>query len=128
MRLLRENTNLKKILTHAGKDKNMAFSDQTKYQRFQVSRGQCECVRQACGHLVRCAAQLVQPIKRQALTTSDLSRLLFGQEPAYSYPGFEFNHVRSQVSGGADSLSNCEFLCTNCHQNTRSHGTNLTRN
>lgn len=105
----------------------MAFSDQTKYQRHQAAGGRCECTRLLCNHLGRCTSQLLQPIKRQAVTTQDLSNLLFGQSLAYAYPGFEFNHRQSQVSGGADSFINCEFLCVKCHHNTRSYGNNLTR-
>jgi hypothetical protein len=105
----------------------MAFPDQIKFQRYKLAGGQCECVRLVCGHFVRCTARLAQPVQSQALTASDLSRLLFGQTPSYAYPGFEFNHRQSQVADGSDSLANCEFLCTACHQNTRSYGTNLTR-
>lgn len=109
----------------------MAFSDQVKLQRYQQAGGQCECLRMACGHLGRCLAYLAQPVKNPEptppYTSATLSQVLFGRVGTYSYPGFEFNHRQSQISGGADTLMNSEFLCIDCHQNTRSFGTNLTR-
>lgn len=106
----------------------MAFSDQTKYQRFQLAGGQCECNRQVCGHFNRCTARLIRPTQRLA-TLQELSQSLFSQSPSYafSYPGFQFNHRLSQVANGGDALTNSEFLCNACHVNTRSYGTNLTR-
>lgn len=105
----------------------MAFSDQVKLQKYQQAGGRCQCMRQVCGHLVRCATQLARPVENPALAVENLSRRLFGHTPAYAYPGFEFNHKQSQAAGGTDTLANCEFLCNNCHYNTRSYGTNITR-
>lgn len=89
----------------------MAFTPQHKTQISQRAGGQCECTRIACGHIGRCQTSVSLSIAN-----------LFG-----IYPGFEFNHKLSQIAGGLDTVSNGEFLCTNCHQNTRSYGTNLTR-
>jgi hypothetical protein len=107
----------------------MAFSDQTKYQRFQLAGGQCECVRQVCGHFTRCTVRLMRPTQR-LVTLQELSQSLFNQGPSYafSYPSFQFNHRLSQAANGSDTLLNSEFLCDTCHVNTRSYGTNLTRN
>ena len=127
----RGNTKTQHISTHASKEVSMAFSDQIKLQRYSRANGRCECVRHACGHLGRCVEYLAQPVRNPdpvpPYTTSVLSQMLFGRIGAFSYPGFQFHHVVSQVAGGSDSLANSEFVCISCHQNTRSFGTNLTR-
>ena len=32
------------------------------------------------------------------------------------------HHRTAQVAGGSDGLQNCEVLCVDCHENTRSYG------
>lgn len=94
----------------------MAFSTQVKQQIYQRAGGACECTRIICNHIGRCARRFTQ--------YNTLTALLIAPS---AYPGFEFNHVQSQVAGGADTAINGEFLCISCHQNTRTYGTNLTR-
>ena len=111
------------LVAERSKD-NMAFSNQVKKQKYENVGGQCECTRVVCGHKGRCPAYLSMPVLQPQ--AGALAQLL-GQVPAYSYPGFEFNHKLSDIAGGADTLANCEFMCVTCHTNTRSYGTNLTR-
>lgn len=35
---------------------------------------------------------------------------------------YEYHHKHASSLGGSDSLSNCEVLCTPCHQRTASYG------
>lgn len=97
----------------------MAFTYQTKLEIHDNAGGQCECVRQNCSHLGRCAMTY-------APTINPLHNLLQFAEK-YIFPGFEFHHKQSQVAGGADSAANGAFLCAYCHQQTNSFGINLTR-
>ena len=97
----------------------MAFSYNTKVQAFKKANGQCECKRINCGHIGRCSRKCI-PQKN-----SSLQILGYGDE--YIFPGFEFHHVTSVEANGTDSLDNCEFLCKQCHGNTKSYGNNLTR-
>lgn len=34
----------------------------------------------------------------------------------------EAHHKHSVRAGGSDTLSNCQILCVNCHQETRTYG------
>jgi 5-methylcytosine-specific restriction endonuclease McrA len=85
----------------------MAFSDSVVNDAFVRSGGQCECTRLCLEHALkgRCPRRLA-PFGR-----------LFGLWQAH--------HIVSQEAGGADSLSNCQLLCTECHQKTRSYGAKL---
>ncbi len=80
----------------------MAFSEQVKAQAFARARARCECTRQhdwlsAPHHGGRCNKLLI--------------------------PGFwEAHHILSEAFGGPDTLTNCEALCAECHQLTRSYG------
>lgn len=94
----------------------MGFSPNIKYRAFLRAGGRCECTRENCGHQSRCT-------KTCALSTSESFLAgLTGDASRYSYPGFEFHHRVAQSSGGDDTLSNCEFLCEDCHKNTGSYG------
>lgn len=96
----------------------MAFSYNTKLEIHDNAGGRCECIRQNCSHLGRCA-------KVYTPTVNPLHTLLQYAEK-YIFPGFEFHHKTSQVAGGADTALNGAFLCTLCHQQTNSFGVNLT--
>lgn len=96
----------------------MAFSYNTKLEIHDKAGGQCECTRQGCSHVARCA-KVYQP------TTNPLYKLMQYAEQ-YIFPGFEFHHISSQVAGGPDTAANGAFLCTFCHQQTNSYGANLT--
>lgn len=106
----------------------MAFSNKTKYEKYQQAHGQCECTRLECGHVRRCTRILTSPIVNHPNLNSvlDVIRGIYTDD-SFKYPGFEFHHKISVAAGGSDSLENCEFLCKDCHINTRSFGTNLTR-
>lgn len=96
----------------------MAFNYNTKLTIHNNAGGQCECTRQNCNHAGRC-----QKIYRPTL--NPMYRLMqFAEE--YIFPGFEFHHIVSQAAGGSDTPANGAFLCTFCHQQTNSYGTNLT--
>lgn len=74
----------------------MAFSEATKDQAFLRACGKCERCGKVCNR----------------------TRTNYG----YLYPGFEFHHKTSIETGGSDSISNCEFLCEECHIKTKSYG------
>lgn len=95
----------------------MGFSPETKFEAYIRAGGRCECTRNNCtGHQSRCT-------KRCTLSDNDTFYAnLAGDYSSYRYPGFEFHHITSVHSGGNDSLSNCEFLCEECHKNTSSYG------
>jgi hypothetical protein len=95
----------------------MAFSYNTKLEIHDNAGGQCECIRQGCSHIGRCA-RVYQP------TINPLHRLLQYAEQ-YIFPGFEFHHKSSQAAGGANTATNGAFLCSFCHQQTNSYGVNL---
>ncbi len=85
----------------------MAFSEKTVITAYLRAEGKCECSRKTCGHNpIRCNKQLI--FKNR------------GKD--YEYGGWEAHHRIAVASGGDDSLSNCEILCTECHKNTRSYG------
>ncbi len=79
----------------------MAFSDTVKDQAFNRSGGRCQCTRQHTGrtnaphHGGRCSRTFTR------------------------HGGWEAHHI---TAGGADTLSNCEALCTTCHQLTSTYG------
>ncbi len=76
----------------------MAFSDSTKDDAFKRSNGRCECTRSShTNHTARCSTTITRH-------------------------GAEYHHVVSQNSGGSDSLSNCQALCSICHKQTGSYG------
>jgi 5-methylcytosine-specific restriction endonuclease McrA len=81
----------------------LAFSDSTKAQAFLRAGGRCECGRLGCGHLGRCNKVL------------DPNNRAWGQT-------WEAHHRTAQAVGGMDVLSNCEILCTACHQKTTTFG------
>ena len=94
----------------------MAFSPKTKYEAYRRANGRCECVRETCGHNNRCVRKCAISDKDSFLAalTEDYSEI--------RYPGFQFHHITAVQSGGDDSLSNCEFLCEECHVKTKSYG------
>lgn len=96
----------------------MAFSEETKHIIFSRSGGRCQCQRERCNHLGRCAKALNIAPEQHALAK------LLGRP--LGYYGFEFHHIQSQVAGGADTPNNGAFLCIFCHQQTNSYGVNLT--
>ena len=74
----------------------MAFSQQVKDDAWRRAGGKCECTRSTCRHHTgRCNAALNK---------------------------WHAHHKVSQNAGGADTLNNCEALCVQCHENTRSYG------
>ena len=82
----------------------MAFSVKTKDVAYIRSGGRCECTRQHIGrndaphHGGRCPTKFTR------------------------YGSWEAHHKIAVSSGGSDNLSNCEVLCTKCHQLTRTYG------
>lgn len=94
----------------------MDFTPSTKYKAFLRANGRCECIRKSCGHTSRCPRVCSLTTNESFLfnLTNDVSRL--------SYPGFNFHHITAVSSGGNNDLSNCEFLCEECHKNTSSYG------
>jgi 5-methylcytosine-specific restriction endonuclease McrA len=82
----------------------MAFSEAVKDQAFARSGGRCECHRQhnamnASHHGGRCPKTFTRH---------------GGQ--------WEAHHIVSVLSGGSDTLSNCEVLCLDCHNLVRTYG------
>lgn len=82
----------------------MAFSIQTKLQRFIAIGGRCECAR----------AQHMHPLGRCNILLDIYNRAL-GQQ-------WEAHHRTADRLDGGDGISNCEILCIWCHQNTVSFG------
>jgi 5-methylcytosine-specific restriction endonuclease McrA len=82
----------------------MAFSESVKDAAYKLSGGRCECTRQHSGrtdaphHGGRC--------------TVTFSR----------HGNWQAHHIISVSAGGSDNLSNCEVLCTKCHELTRTYG------
>lgn len=78
----------------------MPFSEIVKDQAFARSGGRCECTRQHTGqnaphHGGRCPNTFTR------------------------HGAWEAHHI---AADGSDTLSNCEALCTTCHELTRSYG------
>lgn len=73
----------------------MAFSEEVKEEAFKRAGGRCECTRGMCAthYLSRCPSSL-------------------------SMASANFNRKKQTVLGDADSLSNCEVLCTYCFANS----------
>ena len=92
----------------------MSFSKEIKMQAFERAGGRCECTRRGCGHEGRCQRSC------ESMAIFNRIRVANGGEP--SFPGFEFHHITAENVGGPDTLSNCEFLCSECHKNTESYG------
>lgn len=69
------------------------FPQSVKDAAYKRAGGKCECKRSVCGHTGRCNKSLVI--------------------------GWHAHHINSN---GPATLSNCEALCIDCHQNTRSYG------
>ena len=85
----------------------MAFSNEVVAQAWRRANGNCECRRRTHNHhYIRCNKQLVK-----ANRGADVSRGCW-----------EAHHKTAVASGGADTLSNCEILCCECHSNTRTYG------
>jgi hypothetical protein len=81
----------------------MAFSDDTKDQAYRRAGGKCECTRQHGGvnaphHGGRCGTALGRNGNWHA------------------------HHKTARSAGGSDNPSNCEVLCIDCHQLTRTYG------
>ena len=70
----------------------MTFPESVQRLARQRARSTCECTASGCPHYGHC-------------------RL----------PAKEFHHKKSLSAGGADELSNCQFLCKACHE--RVHNT-----
>ena len=71
----------------------MALPQTVKDAAIKRAGGKCECRRSTCSHSGRCTKS-----------------------------GVEYNHKKSQRTGGSDTLANCEVLCVQCHKNTKSYG------
>ncbi len=81
----------------------MAFSEETKRQAWERSGHRCECKRATHNHPYgRCP-----------------NILIWGRKGQDRSDGWEAHHI---TSGGPDTLSNCEILCTRCHKKTQSYG------
>ena len=81
----------------------MAFSKETIEEAWNRSDERCECRRKTHNHpYVRCPNTLV-----------------WGRRGQDRRDGWEAHHI---VVGGGDTLSNCEILCTPCHEKTRTYG------
>jgi len=77
----------------------MAFSDDTVKQAFRQSGDQCQCTRTSHSHTGRCSRTFT-----------------------YEQRGtkWDAHHIVALTSGGDDSLSNCQILCTaECHPQVR---------
>ena len=94
----------------------MAFSPKIKYEAYKRANGRCECTRKNCKHNDRCPETCL--IQDGQLFLSALTN----NYSNIQYPGFEFHHKIAIQSGGEDTLSNCEFLCKECHINTQTYG------
>lgn len=81
----------------------MAFSQETLNQAWHRAGGRCECVLEKCGHAGRCNKEL-------------------DPQNATSGKKWHAHHIVSQDAGGSDEPSNCQILCVECHENTRSYG------
>ena len=81
----------------------MAFSEDTISRAWTRSGRRCECRRSTHNHPYgRCPKNLV-----------------FSNRGREGRGAWEAHHT---VATGGDGLSNCEILCWECHQNTRSFG------
>lgn len=69
----------------------MTFPESVEVGAKSRARGICECARNNCPHYGRCRVR-----------------------------GLEYHHTKRPSAGGSAELSNCEFLCTPCHE--RAHG------
>ncbi len=74
----------------------MSFNYETKLNAYNRANGRCE----RCGKLCR----------------------IIRTEYGYRFPDSEFHHKTSVEAGGSDGLSNCEHLCIECHEKTKSYG------
>ena len=81
----------------------MAFSDPVISDAWKRSGGRCECKRVTHDH----------PYGRCPNT------LVWGRRGQDRSDGWEAHH---RAAGGGDTLSNCEILCTPCHEKTRTYG------
>ena len=84
----------------------MAFSYEVIKAAWERSGGRCECERKICGHVGRC--------------NKPLELLACGMDNVPG--GWEAHHIIAEASGGPDTLSNCEILCSPCHQHPLSYG------
>ena len=83
----------------------MAFSQTVINEAWARAGGKCECTRQNCPEhsTPRCGKVL---------------------DPANQRVGMKWHahHLTAQAAGGSDSLSNCQILCVECHEQTQSYG------
>jgi len=77
----------------------MAFSEETIMEAWKRAKGRCECTRLSHGHTIPCNKELVWENH--------------GRETGRG--AWEVHHI---VSGGGDTLSNCQILCWDCHKRT----------
>lgn len=85
----------------------MAFPLSVVLAAWQRSGGRCECTRSTHGHgYYRC---------NKALNWN-------ARGSDYAWGGWEAHHKTAESVGGADTLSNCEILCMDCHKKTESYG------
>lgn len=95
----------------------MSFTPKTKFNAFSRADGRCECTRATCEHTGRCPNQINQA-----------DRLVINYRAIYSnydnirYEGYDFHHKTAVSANGEDTLSNCEFLCKDCHKHTETYG------
>ena len=79
----------------------MAFSKSVVDKAFGRARSRCECTGSGHGHIGRCA---------EFLTRTSRGREGVG--------GWEAHYMPRVESSGADTLANCEILCSDCHKAT----------
>ncbi len=75
----------------------MAFPQEVIDAAWRRAGGKCECTRTGCVHNGRC---------NKALRAG----------------AWHAHHRTAQAADGPDTLSNCECLCVDCHENTASYG------
>ena len=80
----------------------MAFPESLVQQAWNRAGGKSECRRTTHGHSGRCSRTLLWTNR--------------GKETSY---GWEAHHI---TAGGSDTLSNCEILCQDGHEQTRTFG------
>ena len=93
----------------------MVFSKEIKMKAFIRANGQCECRRNCCPYFLQHQKKLTV-----ISFIHNYKGNVIGEENVF--PGFEFHHIVAESVGGKDTLSNCEFLCEECHKRTASYG------
>ena len=83
----------------------MPFPQSVKDEGWKRSGGICECRRQRCPHQDRFP---------QRMYPNSAARC--------DREATEAHHITAEARGGSNGLSNLEYLCDECHENTQSYG------